>query len=102
MHAFFRSALTQITLPDTLCTIDELAFEDCPNLESLSFPASVTCIGDQPDWDSPVADCPKLQSITVDPANLKYFSIPPAKAGRLTRRPLWGDMQTIPSWDAEL
>ena len=75
MHAFFRSALTQITLPDTLCTIDELAFEDCPNLESLSFPASVTCIGDQPDWDSPVADCPKLQSITVDPANLKYFSI---------------------------
>lgn len=75
MHAFFRSALTQITLPNTLCTIDELAFEDCPNLESLSFPASVTCIGDQPDWDSPVADCPKLQSITVDPANPKYFSI---------------------------
>ena len=77
-HAFFRSALTQVILPDTLCTIDELAFEDCTNLESLYLPASVTSvtsIGDQPDWDSPAANCPKLQAITVDPANPKYFSI---------------------------
>lgn len=74
-HAFFRSALTQVILPDTLCAIDELAFEDCANLESLYLPASVTSIGDQPDWDSPVANCPKLQAITVDPANPKYFSI---------------------------
>lgn len=74
-HAFFRSALTQVILPDTLCAIDELAFEDCTNLESLYLPVSVTSIGDQPDWDSPVANCPKLQAITVDPANPKYFSI---------------------------
>lgn len=52
-----------------------MAFEDCTNLESLYLPASVTSIGDQPDWDSPAANCPKLQAITVDPANPKYFSI---------------------------
>lgn len=66
---------SRIALLHALCTIDELAFEDCTNLESLYLPASVTSIGDQPDWDSPVADCPKLQAITVDSANPKYFSI---------------------------
>lgn len=74
-HAFFRSALTQIILPDTLCTINELAFEDYTNLKSLYLSASVTSIGDPLDWDFPVVDCPKLQAITVDSTNPKYFSI---------------------------
>lgn len=74
-HAFFQSELSHILLPDTICSIKGRVFTECPNLEELSLPASVISIGNQRDLDSPVADCPKLQTITVDPANPKYFSI---------------------------
>lgn len=74
-HAFFQSELSQILLPNTIRSIKGQIFAECPNLEELSLPASVTSIGNQRDLDSPALDCPKLQAITVNPVNPKYFGI---------------------------
>ena len=74
-HAFFQSELSQILLPNTSRSIKGQIFVECPNLEELSLPASVTSIGNQRDLDSPALDCPKLQAITVNPVNPKYFGI---------------------------
>lgn len=74
-HAFFQSELSQILLPNTIRSIKGQVFVDCPNLEELSLPASVTSIGNQRDLDSPALDRPKLQAITVNPVNPKYFGI---------------------------
>ena len=74
-HAFFQSELSQILLPNKIRSIKGQIFVECPNLEELSLPASVTSIGNQRDLDSPALDCPKLQAITVNPVNPKYFGI---------------------------
>lgn len=45
--AFFGcSALTEITLPDSVTEIDAKAFRDCTSLESVSFSENLTSIGD--------------------------------------------------------
>ena len=39
------SAMTKVTLPDTLTSIGDYAFEDCTGLTAITIPASVTFIG---------------------------------------------------------
>ena len=43
--AFRGSAVTSITVPDTVIEIGWFAFADCPNLTSVTLPSSVTSIG---------------------------------------------------------
>lgn len=74
-HVFFKSELSQILIPNTIRSIKSRVFVECPNLEELSLPASVTSIGNQRDLDSLAPDCPRLQAITVNPVKPKYFGI---------------------------
>lgn len=65
--AFSLSALSSITLPDRLSTIESYAFEDCRALVGLIIPADVTEI------TAPIcAGCEKLSGIWVDVANKHY------------------------------
>ncbi len=44
-HAFERSSLTAVTLPDGICRIDWFAFYECEELSGITIPKSVTSIG---------------------------------------------------------
>ena len=65
--AFSYSALSSITLPDRLSTIEYNAFEYCRALVDLTIPANVTHIHTQI-----CAGSEKLNGIWVDPANEYY------------------------------
>lgn len=43
--AFVESGLTEIVIPESVTTIESMAFENCKSLTSLTIPASVTTIG---------------------------------------------------------
>ena len=77
------SALTSITIPDTVTSIGDSAFEDCSGLKSITIPNSVTFIGNRAfsgcsglkliaipnarTWigDAAFSGCSGLQSITI-------------------------------------
>ena len=61
------SLLKTATLPNSATGVDRDAFTRCHALERLTLPASAETI-------LPSADCPRLQTIEVPPANMRYAS----------------------------
>ncbi len=55
-----RTALTNITIPDSVTSIGDHAFSGCTGLTSITIPDSVTSIGDSAFWD-----CTALTDITM-------------------------------------
>lgn len=66
--AFFNSAVTSVTIPDSVTSIDDNAFGFCSQLTNISIPNSVTYIG-----FSAFAYCTSLKSITL-PSSLSSIS----------------------------
>lgn len=66
--AFFNSAVTSVTIPDSVTLIDDNAFGFCSQLTNISIPNSVTYIG-----FSAFAHCTSLKSITL-PSSLSSIS----------------------------
>ena len=58
--AFYGSSLSNISIPDSVTSIGDGAFEYCCNLTSISIPDSVTSIG-----DGAFYDCDSLTSVTI-------------------------------------
>lgn len=58
--AFFNSAVTSVTIPDSVTSISDEAFVNCPKLTNISIPNSVTFIG-----FSAFNSCTSLKSITL-------------------------------------
>lgn len=58
--AFFNSAVTSVTIPDSVTSISDDAFVNCPQLTNISIPNSVTFIG-----FSAFNSCTSLKSITL-------------------------------------
>ena len=58
--AFFNSAATSVTIPDSVTSISDSAFVNCPQLTNISIPNSVTYIG-----FSAFNSCTSLKSITL-------------------------------------
>lgn len=55
--------LTRIELPDTLKSIDYLAFKGCSSIETISIPSNVTSIG-----EFAFSDCKSLKNIWIPPS----------------------------------
>ncbi|MCQ2324733.1 MAG: leucine-rich repeat domain-containing protein [Paludibacteraceae bacterium] len=68
--AFAFSGLTSINIPNSVTTIEGMAFYNCASLTSITIPNSVTTIGDYAFYW-----CYALTSIDVDAANTHYCSI---------------------------
>lgn len=66
--AFFNSAVTSVTIPDSVTSISDHAFVNCPQLTNISIPNSVTYIG-----FSAFSSCTRLKSITL-PSSLSSIS----------------------------
>ena len=60
LNAFAPAGLTEYTIPDSVTTIRELAFQYCTSLTSVTIPDSVTTIG-----DSAFYECSSLTSVTI-------------------------------------
>jgi len=69
-YAFESSILERITLPDTVLSIGNGAFQWCFSLTEITLPESLTSIG-QTAWDS----CKNLTRIEVSPGNPVYASL---------------------------
>ncbi|MBE7041985.1 MAG: hypothetical protein E7399_00620, partial [Ruminococcaceae bacterium] len=69
-YAFSFIYITEITIPDSVTTINDNAFAHCSELEKIIIPNSVTSIG-----DNVFAGCLSLTEIIVDPNNPTYCSI---------------------------
>lgn len=69
-HAAFHnnSAVTSVTIPDSVTSISDEAFINCPKLTNISIPNSVTYIG-----FSAFSSCTSLKSITL-PSSLSFIS----------------------------
>lgn len=65
--AFFNSAVTSVTIPDSVTSISDNAFINCPQLTNISIPNSVTYIG-----FSAFNSCTSLKSITL-PSSLSMI-----------------------------
>ena len=66
--AFERSAVTSVTIPDSVTAILDRAFANCSQLTNISIPNSVTSIG-----FSAFEHCTSLKSITL-PSSLSFIS----------------------------
>ena len=66
--AFFNSAVTSVTIPDSVTSISDDAFVNCPQLTNISIPNSVTYIG-----FFAFSSCTSLKSITL-PSSLSFIS----------------------------
>lgn len=67
--AFYNnSAVTSVTIPDSITSIPDAAFANCSKLTNISIPNSVTSIG-----YSAFSDCTSLKSITL-PSSLSTIS----------------------------
>lgn len=66
--AFFNSAVTSVTIPDSVTSISDDAFVNCPQLTNISIPNSVTYIG-----FFAFGSCTSLKSITL-PSSLSSIS----------------------------
>lgn len=66
--AFPNSAVTSVTIPDSVTSISDEAFINCPKLTNISIPNSVTYIG-----FSAFSSCTSLKSITL-PSSLSFIS----------------------------
>ena len=66
--AFPNSAVTSVTIPDSITSIPDAAFVNCSNLTNISIPNSVTYIG-----FSAFSSCTSLKSITL-PSSLSTIS----------------------------
>lgn len=66
--AFQKSAVTSVTIPDSVTAIHDGAFANCSNLTNISIPNSVTSIG-----FSAFEHCTSLKSITL-PSSLRSIS----------------------------
>lgn len=66
--AFFNSAVTSVTIPDSVTSISDDAFVNCPQLTNISIPNSVTYIG-----FFAFSSCTSLKSITL-PSSLSSIS----------------------------
>ena len=66
--AFFNSAVTSVTIPDSVTSISDDAFVNCPQLTNISIPNSVTYIG-----FFAFGSCTRLKSITL-PSSLSFIS----------------------------
>ena len=68
-YAFFNSGLTSVTIPDSVTSIGNYAFEDCSGLTSVTIGNSVTSIGDRA-----FSNCSGIESLVVTAGNKKYHS----------------------------
>lgn len=67
--AFPNSAVTSVTIPDSVTSIPDAAFVNCSQLTNISIPNSVTYIG-----FSAFSSCTSLKSITL-PSSLSFISV---------------------------
>lgn len=67
--AFRNCAITKLTIPNTVKTIDYFAFSECNELKELFIPSSVEMIGDRA-----FCRCDNLGKIVIDPKNQFYDS----------------------------
>ena len=65
----WRDSLTSITLPDSMTSIGEEAFNCCPFLATVTIPSNVTSIGDMAFYN-----CTSLTNFTVASGNSNYSS----------------------------
>lgn len=59
-NGFKGSSLTSVTIPNSITSIGDHAFENCTNLQSLSLPTSVTSIGEKA-----FAGCTALKTVSL-------------------------------------
>lgn len=68
--AFPNSAVTSVTIPDSVTSIPDAAFYNCGNLETIHIPVSVTFIGSYA-FD----DCPNLMTVTYSGSKTQWDKI---------------------------
>lgn len=68
--AFPNSAVTSVTIPDSVTSIPDAAFYNCGNLETIHIPVSVTSIG-----NDAFADCPSLMTVTYPGSKTQWDAI---------------------------
>lgn len=68
--AFPNSAVTSVTIPDSVTSIPDAAFYNCGNLETIHIPVSVTFIGSYA-----FADCPSLMTVTYPGSKTQWDDI---------------------------
>ena len=68
--AFQNSAVTSVTIPDSVTVIQSCAFYNCGNLETIRIPVSVTFIG-----DLAFAGCPSSMTVTYSGSKTLWDSM---------------------------
>lgn len=69
MTAFSGSGITSVTIPDSVITIENYAFDACSNMTNLTIGSGLASIG-----EDAFRECSSLKSIVVSPNNTIYDS----------------------------